>query len=99
MIYYVSHKFDNDMENYQRAKEITHDLQIKDLENTYICPILALSHLGYNEIGYDEETQICLDVLSVSDKLIVASDISRGVQAEIDFAKLIGMEVEYLDAK
>lgn len=99
MIYYVSHKFGGDMENYQRAKEITHDLQIKDLENTYICPILALSHLGYNEIGYDEETQICLDVLSVSDKLIVASDISRGVQAEIDFAKLIGMEVEYLDAK
>ena len=99
MIYYVSHKFGGDMENYQRAKEITHDLQIKDLENTYICPILALSHLGYNEIGYDEETQICLDVLSVSDKLIVASDVSRGVQAEIDFAKLIGMEVEYLDAK
>lgn len=99
MIYYVSHKFGGDMENYQKAKEITHDLQIKDLENTYICPILALSHLGYNEIGYDEETQICLDVLSVSDKLIVASDISRGVQAEIDFAKLIGMEVEYLDAK
>ena len=99
MIYYVSHKFGGNMENYQRAKEITHDLQIKDLENTYICPILALSHLGYNEIGYDEETQICLDVLSVSDKLIVASDISRGVQAEIDFAKLIGMEVEYLDAE
>ena len=97
MIYYVSHKFGGDMENYQKAKKITHDLQIKDLENTYICPILALSHLGYNEVGYDEETQICLDVLSVSDKLIVASDVSRGVQAEIDFAQLIGMEVEYLE--
>lgn len=99
IIIYVSHIFQGKPENLERAKEITHDLQIKDLENTYICPILALSHLGYNEIGYDEKTQICLDVLSVSDKLIVASDISRGVQAEIDFAKLIGMEVEYLDAK
>ena len=98
-IYYVAHKFSGKLENYQRAKKITHDLQVKDLENTYICPLLALSHLAYNEVGYDEEMNLCIDLLSVADKLIVASDFltSKGVQKEIEFAKLVGMEVEYLE--
>ena len=37
--------------------------------------------------------EICLDLLSVCDYLIVASDISDGVQKEIDFARMVGMEV------
>ena len=68
-----------------------------DLENTYICPLLALSHLQYGEIGYEAEMENCIDLLSVADKLIVASDISTGVAREIDFANLVGMEVEYLE--
>ena len=93
MIYYVSHRYGGDIANYERAKQITHDLQTNDLENAYICPLLAFSHLGYNEIGYDEEIALCVDLLSVSDALIVASDISKGVQKEIDFAQMVGMEV------
>ena len=100
MIVYVSHIFQGKQENLERAKQITHDLQIKDPENCYICPLLAFSHLGYNEIGYEEEIALCLDLMTVSDKLIVASDLSKGVCKEIDFANLVGMEVEYLeDAK
>ena len=68
-----------------------------DLENTYICPLLALSHLEYNEVGYNEEMNLCIDLLSISDKMIVASDISKGVSSEIEFANLVGMEVEYLE--
>ena len=64
-----------------------------DLENTYICPLLALSHLEYNEVGYDDEINLCIDLLSECDRLIVASEISKGVQLEIDFAKLVKMEV------
>lgn len=97
MIFYVSHCFGGNPENLKNAKRITHDLQVKDLENTYICPLLVLSHLKYNEIGYAEEMELCLDVLSIADKLIVASEISNGVQKEIDFAHLVGMEVEYID--
>ena len=93
MIYYVTHRYGGDIANYERAKQITHDLQTSDLENAYICPLLAFSHLGYNEIGYDEEMALCVDLLSVSDALIVASDISKGVQKEIDFARMVGMEV------
>ena len=93
MLLYISHKYGGDTANLERAKKITHDLQLNDPENCYICPLIAFSHLGYNEIGYDEEIEICIDLLSISDVLIVASDISEGVQEEIDFARLFGMEV------
>ena len=92
-IYYVSHRFGGDPANMERAKKITHDLQVDDPENCYICPLLAFSHLVYNEMGYDEEMELCIDLLSVSDVLIVASEPSNGVQKEIDFAKMVGMEV------
>ena len=91
--YYVSHRFGGDPANMERAKKITHDLQVDDPENCYICPLTAFSYLGYNEIGYDEEMALCIDLLSVSDVLIVASEPSKGVQKEIDFARMVGMEV------
>ena len=97
MIIYVSHCYGGKPENLERAKKITHDLQVNDLENTYICPLLAFSHLQYGEIGYENELEACIDLLSVADKLIVASDLSKGVCREIDFANLVGMEVEYLE--
>ena len=92
-LYYVAHCFGGDPANIERAKKITHDLQVADLENCYICPLLAFSHLDYGEIGYDEELELCLDILSVADVLIVASEPSDGVQKEIDFARMVGMEV------
>lgn len=97
MLVYVAHKFEGDVSNLEQAKKITHDLQVKDLANCYICPLLTFSHLEYGEIGYDAEIELCLDILINADRLIVASDVSRGVQTEIDFAKLVGMEIQYLD--
>ena len=93
MILYISHKYGGDPSNIERAKKITHDLQVNDPENCYICPLTAFSHLGYNEIGHDEEMALCIDLLSVSDVLLIASEISDGVQKEIDFARMVGMEV------
>lgn len=93
----MSHAFGGSIKNLNKAKKITHDLQVNDLDNTYVCPLLALSHLKYNEIGYDEEMELCLDILSACDKLIVASKISKGVEKEIDFANLVNMEVQFLE--
>ena len=98
-IYYVAHRFGGDTANIERAKKITHDLQVADLDNCYICPLLAFSHIDYGEIGCEHEMEICLDLLSVCDYLIVASDVSDGVQKEIDFARMVGMEVIYLAEK
>ena len=96
-LYYVAHQYGGDKDNIERAKKITHDLQVKDLANCYVCPLLTFSHLEYGEIGYDDEMELCLDVLQNCDKLIVASEISNGVQMEIDFSKLVKMEVMRLD--
>ena len=92
-LYYVAHRFGGDPANMERAKKITHDLQVSDLDNCYICPLLTFSHLKYGEIGYNEELELCIDILSVADVLIVASEPSKGVQKEIDFARMVGMEV------
>lgn len=99
MLIYVAAKYGGDPANIERAKKIAHDLQIKDIANCYICPLLTFSHLEYGEIGFDNEMELCLDILSQCDKLIVASDFSnsKGVQTEIDFAKLVKMEVKFLD--
>ena len=90
---YVSHKFGGDPANMERAKKITHDLQIENPTHCFVCPLLAFSHLQYGEIGYDDEIELCLDLLSLCDTLIVASDVSQGVQKEIDFARMVSMEV------
>lgn len=92
-MFYVSHAFGGDKNNIEKAKKITHDLQIKDLENCYICPLSVFSHLEYGEIGYDDEMELCFDLLTCADVLVVASEISKGVQMEIDFARRIKMEV------
>lgn len=97
MLIYVASKYGGDPANLERAKKITHDLQVKDLANCYICPILTFSHLEYGEIGYDDEMELCLDILQNCDKLIVASETSKGVRMEIEFAKLVKMEVMRLD--
>lgn len=97
MLYYVAHCYQADLNNLEKAKRITRNLQISDLENTYLCPLLTLSHLKYGEIGIDAEMELCYDLLSACDVLIVASEITLGVQLEIDFAEMVGMEVLYLD--
>ena len=97
MLIYIAHAYSNDKTNIEKAKKITHDLQVKDLANCYICPLLTFSHLEYGEIGYEAEMELCLDILSNAERLIVASEISNGVRKEIDFAKLVKMEVMRLD--
>lgn len=77
----------------ERVKKIAHDLQMENPTHCVVCPLLNFSCLDYGEIGYTEEMEICLDLLSVCDVLIVASEPSKGVQKEIDFARMVGMEV------
>lgn len=97
MIFYVAHAYSSDKNNIEKAKKIIHDLQIKDLANCYICPLLNFSCFEHGEIEYDNGIELCLDLLTACDKLIVASKISKGVQTEIDFAKLVNMEVLRLE--
>ena len=94
---YVAHKYGGDYNNLRRARKIVHDLQVENTQDCFICPLLAFSHLKHGEIGFDAEMELCFDLLSVCDTLIVASEMSEGVQMEVDFANLVGMEVIWLD--
>ena len=96
MMIYVSHEHGGNVQNVEKAKKITHDLQVADPQNCYICPLMAFEHLQYGEMGYDAEMELCLDILSCCDKLLITSEISEGVRREIEFAKMVNMEVEYL---
>lgn len=96
MIYYVSHQYLYNKENIEKAKEIVGDLQRKDLENVYVCPLLLFGHLN-GEIAFNDEIELRKDIITVCDKLIIAGDIDQTIDAEIEFAHLVGMEVEYIE--
>lgn len=97
MIIYVAHKANGEKVNIERAKKILSELQADDLDNTYICPLTALAHIWGTDIDYQDEMELRLDLLSVSDVLLVASEVTETVQREIDFANEIHMEVRWLE--
>jgi hypothetical protein len=99
MLIYVAFNYGGKKSNIRKAAKITHDLQLADPENTYICPLLAFSHLKYNELGYEEEMHLCMDLLSECMSMVVASKISKGVQMEIEYCKLWNMPIKYLNVE
>lgn len=95
MRYYIAHAHNADIES---VGKIARKLQTEHPENSYFSPAYAFSFLAHDDVGFDDFMEICLDFLSACDVLIIASEeISRGVQMEIDFAKLVKMEVMRID--
>ena len=94
---YIAHKYQGDKKNIEKVGEIARKLQIEHPENSYFSPLHNFSFLDYEDIDYEQMLEICLDWLNECDKLIVASGLSRGVAKEVDFANLVGMEVEWLE--
>lgn len=94
---YIAHKYEGDKNNIEKVGKIARKLQIEHPENSYFSPLHNFSFLGYNDINYEQMLEICLDWLNECDKLLVASEISKGVAKEIEFANLVNMEVEYLE--
>lgn len=96
-MFYVSHKYGDDPEEYEKAAKITRILQVTDPDNCYICPLMAFSHLQYGQLGYDVEMALCLELLSKCDGIIVTSDVSEGVRREIKYAAENGIPIEFVD--
>lgn len=93
---YVCHCYGGSDENVERARQITHELQMADLDELYICPVLALSHIEYGELGYDEEIELCFELLEKCNRIIVASEISEGVRREIEYARRHDIPIQQL---
>lgn len=81
----------------ETAKNACESLQSADLNNCYISPLTSLSCLFSKAVTDDAKNALRIDMLSVCDVLLVASDVNRDMQEEIEFAELVGMEVRYLE--
>jgi hypothetical protein len=81
----------------QNEKEVTRNLQKNDMANCYVNPLIFLSHLDFNKFNKDDLMELRLDILQNCDKLIVAGEISESMQDEINFAKLVKVEVMRLN--
>ena len=97
MLYYITNAYLGNNANLEKAKEITRNLQKKDMANCYVNPLIFLSHLDFNKFNKDDLMELRLDILQNCDKLIVSGAISDNMRLEIDFAKLVKMEVMRLE--
>ena len=104
MLIYVAHEYLGSTQNIIKAKEITEQLQENDLENLYICPLVAFPILRNINICLEDKIALKLDLVCGSHKMIVASNYgSKELKAEIDLAKKLKntdgepMEVVYLE--
>ena len=97
MILYVSSEGYGENLNIYKASKITHDLQMKDLSNCYICPVVAFDSVLDDKISKEDKLEIFLDLLSVCDKIILTSEDSEWTRAERRFAELVKMEVLVLE--
>ena len=94
---YVAHAYEGKANNLAEAKRILRTLQIIDRESVYVSPLMAFSHIKYNEIGYDAEMALCLALLARCDRLIVTGHhISKGVKIEIQYAQEHNIPIEYI---
>ena len=93
MTYFVAHAYSGDKQNIRAARQTLLELQKKDLLNCYICPVVAIPALESADIDGDSKLELCFDLMTLCDAVVIGSYISEGMKKEIEFARLIKMEV------
>lgn len=94
MLFYVLYGQSTDLKD---TKRIMRQLQKNDLTNCYISPSNMFNHLFPCYVEKKDLIELRLDVLQNCDKLIVIGKCSAENNPEIAFAKLVGMEVEFIE--
>lgn len=98
MLIYCSHKFGGKLENAKAVELKIKRLQLTDPNHTYVSPIHTFGFL-YNEVDYLTGLNWCLDLLSKCDAMVVLSEESRGVRAEIKFCADNKIPFGFLEGK
>lgn len=92
---YVTHCYKNNLNNAALAIAKTKELQLKDTETLYVCPLNTFSHLNRCS-DFETKKKLRIDLLSCCDKLIVIGDTDEFVDAEIEEAEKWGINIEYV---
>lgn len=76
-----------------RSQKIVLQLQMENPTHCFIPASIAFEHLYNGDFSQDDIFEIESDLLMSCDQLLIVSDISPIIQREIDFARMVGMEV------
>lgn len=94
MLIYCAHAFGGDEAKKYKAAQKIKKIQLSDLENTYISPVHAFGAL-YDAVPYETGMELCFDLLTACDEILVMSEVSKGVLAEIQLAQKLHMPVRF----
>lgn len=85
---YISHPYGGKKENILSIEQIMRELISKNPSQVYISPVHLYGWL-YDEMYYVEGLQLCIDLLSRADKMLVYGDCdkSQGCLAEIAYCR------------
>ena len=91
MTVFVAHAQTED--RFIRASKIILQLQYENPTHCFIPASIAFEHLYNGDFSQDEIFDIEADLLMNCDQMLIVSDMSPIIQREIDFARMVGMEV------
>ena len=76
-----------------RAQKIVFQLQYENPTHCFIPAAIAFEHLYDGAFTDDEIFNIEADLLMNCDQMLIVSDISPIMQRQIDYCRMVGMEV------
>ena len=76
-----------------RASKIVLQLQFENPTHCFIPASIAFEHLYNGDFSQDDIFDIEADLLMNCDQMLIVSDISPIMQRQIDYCKMVGMEV------
>ena len=91
MTVFVAHRQTEDSSI--RASKIILQLQVENPMHCFIPAAIAFEHLYNGDFSQDDIFDIELDLLMNCDQMLIVSDISPIMQRQIDYCRMVGMEV------
>ena len=97
MTVFVAHEQTEDSS--LRASKIVLQLQMENPTNCFIPAAIAFEHLYNGDFSLDDIFDIEADLLMNCDQMLIVSDISPIMRRQIDYCRMVGMEVVDLAEK
>ena len=82
-----------------RSQKIVLQLQVENPTHCFIPASIAFEHLYNGDFSQDDIFDIEADLLMNCDQMLIVSDISPIMRRQIDYCRMVGMEVVDLAEK